>query len=151
MVESVVDFEYVIVPSELDAFILENSLIKKYQPFYNILLKDGKQYPYIKVDIKERFPKFTVVRKIKNDGAKYFGPYFGSIKAEEILKIINYAYPVRTCTMKFKEGKTVKRECLNYSLGLCSAPCTARISEKDYDRLVKGAISFLQGNRCSYA
>lgn len=146
MVESVVDFEYVIVPSELDAFILENSLIKKYQPFYNILLKDGKQYPYIKVDLKERFPKFTVVRKIKNDGAKYFGPYFGSIKAEEILKIINYAYPVRTCTMKFKEGKTAKRECLNYSLGLCSAPCTGRISEKDYDRLVKGAISFLQGN-----
>ena len=146
MVDSIVDFEYIIVPSELDAFILENSLIKKYQPFYNILLKDGKQYPYIKVDLKEKFPRFSVVRKVKNDNAKYFGPYFGTVKAEEILKIINYAYPIRTCTLKFKEGKAEKRECLNYSLGLCSAPCTARINEKDYNNLVKGAISFLQGN-----
>lgn len=146
MVENVCDFEYVIVPSELDAFILENSLIKKYQPFFNILLKDGKQYPYIKISLKEKFPKFSVVRKIKNDGSKYFGPYFGSVKADEILKTINYAYPIRTCNLKFKEGKKEKRECLNYSLGLCSAPCTGRIDENAYNKLVKNSMNFLQGD-----
>lgn len=146
MVENIADFEYIITPSELDAFILENSLIKKYQPFFNILLKDGKQYPYIKVNLNEKFPTFAITRKIKKDGAKYYGPYFGSIKADEILKTINYAYPIRTCGHNFENGKTLKRECLNYSLGLCCAPCTRKVSDQQYLNYVKSAIKFLQGN-----
>ena len=105
MVDNIFDFEYIITPTELDAFILENTLIKKHQPFFNILLKDGKQYPYIRVNPHDDYPKFSVVRKIKKDGAKYFGPYFGKINAYELLKTINSAYPIRTCNKEFKTRK----------------------------------------------
>lgn len=145
MVENIADFEYIITPSELDAFILENIMIKQHRPFFNILLKDGKQYPYIRVNPHEDYPRFSVVRKVKSDGARYFGPYFGKINAYELLKTINCAYPVRTCNKEFKTKKRT-RPCLNYSLGLCSAPCCDKISKEDYKLLVLNAIHFLNGN-----
>lgn len=144
MVDNIYDFEYILTPSELDAFILENTLIKKHKPFFNILLKDGKQYPYIRVNPKEMYPRFSVVRKVKKDGAKYFGPYFGKINAYEILKTINVAYPVRTCNKEFKVKKRT-RPCLNYSLGLCSGPCCDKISQEDYKIIVNKAMRFLNG------
>ena len=145
MVDNIADFEYIITPSELDAFILENTLIKKHQPFFNILLKDGKQYPYIKVNPHDAYPKFSVVRKVKRDGAKYFGPYFGRLNAYELLETIRSAFPLRDCNKSFAV-KNKDRPCLNYSLGLCSAPCCGFISQEEYKNLVGKAMQFLNGN-----
>ena len=146
MVDNVDNFDYFITMSEMDALALESNLIKKYQPFYNILLKDGKQFPYIKIDMKEPFPKLEIVRKVKKDGAKYFGPYFAGIDVREIVKTINSAFKIRTCNLKITETSMAKRECLNYSLGLCSAPCTKRISKDDYRKEIDRVINFLNGN-----
>ncbi len=146
MVDNVDTFDYFIAMSEMDALALESNLIKKYQPYYNILLKDGKQFPYIKINLKEPFPKFEIVRKVKKDGAKYFGPYFAGIDAKEILKIMYAAFKIRTCNNKISLESVAKRECLNYSLGLCSAPCTKRISRDEYMQEINKAINFLNGN-----
>ena len=146
MVDNIDDFEYFITASEMDALALESNLIKKYQPFYNILLKDGKQFPYIKINIKDPYPRLEIVRKVKKDGAKYFGPYFAGLDAREILKTINSAFKIRTCSMKITETSKAKRECLNYSMGLCSAPCTKRISPQEYRREIDKVVNFLNGN-----
>ena len=146
MVDNVDIFDYFITMSEMDALALESNLIKKYQPFYNILLKDGKQFPYIKINLKEPFPKIEIVRKVKKDGAKYFGPYFAGIDVREIAKTINSAFKLRTCNLKITESSMAKRECLNYSLGLCSAPCTKKINREDYLKEVDKVINFLNGN-----
>ncbi len=144
MVSQVADFNYILTNSELDAFVLESNLIKKYQPFYNILLKDGKSYPYIKVNMDTDFPKLEVVRKVKKDGAKYFGPYFG-INAYDVVSAVNYAYPIRTCDKKIKANNKMRRGCLNYSLGLCSAPCLCKITKDEYAKLLPKVFEFLNG------
>ena len=147
MVDHVDDFDYFIAVSELDALALESNLIHKHQPFYNILLKDGKAFPYIKIDMKEDFPKLEIVRKVKNESnAKYFGPYFAGIDPREILKTINFAFKIRTCSLKITNTPNAKRECLNYSLGLCPAPCTGKITKEDYAEEIKKVIRFLNGN-----
>ena len=147
MVDNVDIFDYFITMSELDALALENNLIKKYQPFYNILLKDGKTFPYIRIDMKEEFPKLEIVRKIKkNDSAKYFGPYIAGIDPKAILKTISSAFKVRTCSKKFSSTHPLKRECLNYALGLCLAPCTNRVTRAEYMEELKKVINFLNGN-----
>ncbi|MBQ7885226.1 MAG: excinuclease ABC subunit UvrC [Clostridia bacterium] len=147
MVEHIADFEYFITLSEQDAFALENNLIKQYQPFYNILLKDSKTFAYIKVNLKQDYPVFEITRKLKNDGAKYFGPYINGISAREVLELLNLAFPVRKC--KEKIGKNKKRACLNYSMGLCKAPCMKYISKAEYRQIVNQAIEFLKGNEKS--
>ncbi len=144
MVDHVDDFEYYITLSEQDAFALENNLIKKYQPFYNILLKDSKTFAYIKVDLKQEFPKFEITRRIKSDGAKYFGPYISGVSARDVLNLLHLAFPVRRCSEKI--GKKHKRACLNYSIGLCKAPCMAFIDKAEYRQIVDQAIDFLKGN-----
>ena len=144
MVSQVADFSYILTNSELDALVLESNLIKKHQPFYNILLKDGKSYPYIKIDASVDFPKLEVVRKVKKDNAKYFGPYFG-INAYDVVNAVNYAYPVRTCDKKIKANNKMHRGCLNYSLGLCSAPCMCKITKEDYAKLLPNVYDFLNG------
>ena len=146
MVDSIDDFEYFITVSEMDALALESNLIKKYQPFYNILLKDGKQFPYIKINLKEPFPKLEIVRKVKPDGAKYFGPYFAGIDVRELVRTINTAFKLRICNQKITSSSIAKRECLNYSLGLCSAPCTKKINQQEYRSEINRVIHFLNGN-----
>ncbi len=147
MVNNVDDFDYFIAVSELDALGLESNLIHKHQPFYNILLKDGKAFPYIKIDMKEEFPRLEIVRKVKkNDGAKYFGPYIAGIDPREILKTINFAFKIRTCKQKVDSNHRAKRECLNFSLGLCNAPCTGRVSKEEYGKEIQKVIRFLSGN-----
>lgn len=147
MVNNVDDFDYFIAMSELDALGLESNLIHKHQPFYNILLKDGKAFPYIKINMKEDFPRLEIVRKVKkNDGARYFGPYISGIDPREILKTINMAFKVRTCSMKIDDKHHAKRECLNYSLGLCLAPCTNKVTKQEYAEEIKKVIQFLNGN-----
>ena len=143
MVENVRDFNYIITDSEIDALALENNLIKKYKPKYNILLKDDKTYPYIKVNMREDFPNFSITRKIKKDGSKYFGPFMGGISCKDILEIVQMTFCVRLCHTA-TTGK--ERECLNYHIGRCFAPCAGKISKEDYAVRVKNALSFLDGN-----
>lgn len=145
MVSNVYDLDYFITLTEFDALALESNLIKKYQPYYNILLKDGKAFAYIKLDKTKPFAKFETTRKLGKN-AKYFGPYFSGISAGEILKIINLAFPLRTCNIKINPDKPKQRACLNYSLGLCSAPCTNQVSLEEYNNYVKQAIDFLNGD-----
>ena len=145
MVSNIVDFYYIIAPTEIDALSLENNLIKKHKPRYNILLKDDKTYPYIKVDLKETFPKFTITRKIKKDGSKYFGPFMGGVSVGSVLEIINLAFGIRPCDKKLNPEKCLK-PCLNYHIKKCYAPCAGLINQEDYKTVVMGAINFLNGD-----
>ncbi len=145
MVSNVADFYYIIVPSEIDALSLENNLIKKHKPRYNILLKDDKTYPYLKIDLKEPYPTFRVTRKIKKDGAKYFGPFMGGVSVKGVLEIINLAFGLRVCDKKLNPEKAVK-PCLNYHIKKCFAPCALYISHDEYMQKVSGAIDFLSGD-----
>lgn len=144
MVENIADFNYIITSSEIDALALENNLIKKYKPKYNILLKDDKTYPYIKVDMREEFPNFYITRKIKKDGCKYFGPFMGGINCRDILDTLQLTFCVRLCHMAITSKP--KRECLNYHIGRCNAPCAGKITTEDYAIQVKKALNFLEGN-----
>ncbi len=145
MVSKIADFEYIITNSELDALILECNLIKKYMPHYNILLKDGKNYSYIRIDTKQDFPSLEAVRHIKKDKAKYFGPYFNGLTAKEIIKIIYLAFPIRQCTHKFSPQKPLKRACLNYSMGMCCGPCINNVTSVEYHKHISEIIDFLNG------
>ena len=143
MVENISDFNYIITNSEIDALALENNLIKKYKPKYNILLKDDKTYPYIKADMREEFPTFYITRKIKKDGCRYFGPFMGGINCKDILDTLQLTFCVRLCHTKITGNK---RECLNYHIGRCTAPCAGRVNAEEYAAQVKKALSFLDGN-----
>lgn len=145
MVKNIADFYYIIAPSEIDALSLENNLIKKHKPRYNILLKDDKTYPYLKIDLKEAFPTFRVTRKIKKDGARYFGPFMGGVSVKGVLEIINLAFGIRPCDKKLNPEKPIK-PCLNYHIKKCLAPCGHRISEEEYRSRVAGATDFLSGD-----
>ncbi len=143
MVKSIADFSYIITPTEIDALSLENNLIKKHKPKYNILLKDDKTYPYLRLDLKEKFPTLTVTRKLKKDGAKYFGPFMGGISVYDVIYMVNFVFGLRPCNKKLKafNGKP----CLNYHIGKCKAPCSGALSREEYILQVKSAMEFLSG------
>ena len=143
MVENIDDFYYIITQTETDALALENNLIKKYKPKYNILLKDDKTYPYIKVHTKEEYPRVSITRKIKKDG-KYFGPFMGGIRCGELLDIISSVYNVRTCSVAI--GEKPKKPCLDYHLKRCLAPCAHVCTREEYAEKIKQTIAFLDGN-----
>ena len=143
MVEHIADFSYIITKTEIDALALENNLIKKYKPKYNILLKDDKTYPYIKVHTKEEFPRVSITRKIKKDG-KYFGPFMGGVRCRDILDIVSMVYGVRTCTTAI--SSTTKKPCLAYHLGRCSAPCAHLCTQEQYAVQIKKVLAFLDGD-----
>ena len=145
MVNNIVDFEYIITKSEIDALSLENNLIKKYKPRYNILLKDDKTYPYIKINLKEDFPTFTVTRRIRKDGAKYFGPFMGGVSVRDVIDVINQTYSIRPCDIKINANK-LQKVCLNYHIGKCSGECAGLVTKEDYAKRVEGALDFLNGN-----
>jgi len=145
MVKNIAEFEYIVTDSEMEALILECNLIKKYSPRYNILLKDDKHYPFIKVTINEEFPRIFVTRNITNDGGKYFGPYTDSAAVYSTIELIKQIFPLRTCRRTIKEGVLHDRPCLNYHIGLCKAPCTGYISKEEYGMLIKGALELLTG------
>ena len=142
MVSNIADFYYVITKSEVDALSLENNLIKKYKPKYNILLKDDKTYPYIRVSLSEKYPAFAMTRK-HGRGGKYFGPYMGGVRVRDVLEILNIAFGVRICSTAI--GAKPKKPCLNYHIGRCPAPCAHLITEEEYAERVKAAIRFLGG------
>ncbi len=143
MVENIADFSYIITKTEIDALALENNLIKKYKPKYNILLKDDKTYPYIKVHTKEEFPRVSITRKIKKDG-RYFGPFMGGVRCGDILDIIASVYNVRTCTVSITQKP--KKPCLRHHLHRCLAPCAGLCSKEEYADRVKKTIAFLDGD-----
>ena len=143
MLTHVADFRYIICPSEVDALVTENNLIKRHTPRYNILLKDDKTYPYLRVDLKEDFPTVRLVRKLKNDGARYFGPYMQSVNVRDITELIHTAFRVRECSRDISKPS---RPCLNYHLGRCLAPCAGNVSREEYREEVKKVLAFLSGN-----
>ncbi len=145
MVMNITDFYYILTNSEADALTLENNLIKKYKPKYNILLKDDKSYPYLKINLKEKFPTFKITRTFTNDKCKYFGPFMLGVKIDDVLSIIKEAYKIRPCQHK-GIGEKQRKECLNYHLGLCLAPCNFKCSETEYKKEVFKAIDFLNGD-----
>jgi len=140
MMMRVADFDYVISSSEVEALILENNLIKAYQPRYNILLRDDKTYPYIKISA-EKYPRISIVRESKDKVSRYYGPYTEVGNVKETLKLLNNIFPLRTC----KNLKEQTRPCLNYDLGKCLGPCTGQVSEVDYRLMVAGMVDFLEG------
>ncbi len=147
MVSHIHDFEYVVTKNESEALTLEANLIKQYQPHYNILLKDDKHFPYIRVDLRKDYPVFTVVKRLENDGAKYLGPYISTFLLRDALTAIRDYFPVRHCK-KDIEKSIAKRErpCLMYHIHKCCAPCSGNVSREEYHRLVSNVIDFLQGN-----
>lgn len=147
MVEKITDLEYIITPDEVNAYVLENNLIKKYKPHFNIMLKDDKQYPYIKIDMSQVFPKIEVVRKFsKKHNVRYYGPYMQGISVREVIDTVNSIFCLRTCNNNIYKLFKNHRACLNYHIGKCVAPCTGEISPIEYSKRVNGAMDFLSGN-----
>ncbi|MEG1560050.1 MAG: excinuclease ABC subunit UvrC [Clostridia bacterium] len=147
MVANIEDFEYILTKNETEALTLESNLIKQFQPRYNILLKDDKQFPYVRLDIKKDFPRFEVVRRVRDDGARYFGPYLSGIALKESLDIIRNNYPVRQCKKDIEKAIARReRPCLMYHIGKCCAPCTGLVTREEYYALLDEISSFLSGN-----
>ena len=145
MLSHVEDFRYVITATETDALSLENTLIKKHTPPYNILLKDDKQYPYVKVDLTADFPKLVPTRKFVRDKCKYFGPItYGGIKA--VMEVLSHAFPTITCNFNFDKLPKNFRPCLNYHIGRCCGPCVGAVTKAEYRKIIDKAVKFLQGD-----
>ncbi|APQ97386.1 excinuclease ABC subunit UvrC [Clostridium botulinum] len=145
MVKNIEEFEYIITDSEIEALILECNLIKKYRPKYNILLKDDKHYPFIKVTLAEDFPRVISTRKVTKDGSKYFGPYVDGSSVKDIIELIKKTFPIRTCKKNIVEGAKAIRPCLNYQIGLCKAPCAQYIKKSEYRETIDDVIKLLSG------
>ena len=141
MVSLIDHFEYIVVDNEAEALILECNLIKKNRPKFNVLLKDDKTYPYIKIDIKSDYPNVTITRKIINDGSKYFGPYANPGAAKEMLDFIKQKYNIRQC----KNFRSETRVCLNYHINRCLGPCMGYVSKEDYRKQIDEIIDILDG------
>ena len=141
MVSLIDHFEYIVVGSEDEALILECNLIKKYRPKFNVLLKDDKTYPYIKVDVKSDYPGVFITRRILNDGAKYFGPYPSASSAKEMVSFIKEKFQIRQC----KNFKNRDRACLNYHIKKCLAPCMGYVSKEDYRKQIDQICLLLDG------
>ncbi len=145
LVDNINEFEHIIVDNEVEALILEANLIKKHKPKYNILLRDDKQYPYIKITTKEKFPRVVKTRKVLKDGAKYFGPFPSSYAVNDTLEIIRNIYPIRTCKLNLDKNPAKNRPCLNYYIDRCLAPCQGCVDEKEYNMMIEEIIMFLNG------
>ena len=141
MVSLIEHFEYIVVDNEAEALILECNLIKKNRPKFNVLLKDDKTYPYIKVDVKSEYPNVAITRRIVNDGSKYFGPYANPGAAKEMLDFIKQKYKIRQC----RNFKYNDRPCLNYHIKRCLAPCQGYVSREEYMEQINEIIDLLEG------
>ena len=146
MVSNVASFDYILTDSEMEALTLENSLIKQYNPKYNIKLKDAKAYPYIKIDMDSDYPKITMTRKRAADNAKYFGPYSSATAVYSIIQTIQKSFGIASCQKSFPKDIGKERPCLNSHLGFCSAPCTGNVSSEEYKEVFREIIEFLKGS-----
>ena len=146
MVTKIARFEYIITDSELEALVLECNLIKEHRPKYNTMLMDDKTYPYIKVTVKESYPRVLFSRQMKKDKAKYFGPYTSAAAVKDTIELIRKIYKLRTCNRNLPKDQGKERPCLNYHIKQCDAPCQGYISEEVYGEKVRKALEFLNGN-----
>lgn len=146
MVERISWFEYIVTDSELEALVLENNLIKEHRPKYNTLLRDDKTYPYIKVTLQEAYPRVLFVRRVKRDGAKYYGPFTSAEATHQTIDLVQKLCRIRTCNRRLPENIGRDRPCLNYHMKQCDAPCAGKISQKDYMEHIQDALRFLDGD-----
>ena len=145
MIAHIDDFEVLLCETNLEALILECNLIKLHKPYYNILLKDDKHYPYLKVDMRQPFPRLELCRKMEKDGAKYFGPYIGANAVRQVIEAVRDVFPIRSCKQVLPP-KSPKRPCMNYDIGRCLAPCAGKCTEETYREMMEGVLSFLGGD-----
>ncbi|PYG85701.1 excinuclease ABC subunit C [Ruminiclostridium sufflavum DSM 19573] len=145
MVSKISEFEYIVTDSEVEALMLECNLIKKYRPKYNILLKDDKNYPYIKVTMNEEYPRILKTRRVERDGAKYFGPYSSNLAVNDTIDTLNKLFPVKTCGKRLPKDIGKARPCLNYYMKQCLAPCQGEVNKEEYHEMMKKICSFLGG------
>ena len=145
MISHIDDFDILLCETNLEALILECNLIKLHRPYYNILLKDDKHYPYLKVNLKEPFPRLEITRRMEKDGARYFGPYIGASAVKQVIEAVRGVFPLRTCRQSLPP-KTPKRPCVNYDIRKCMAPCAGKCTEEEYGRMMAGVIHFLEGD-----
>ncbi|MBR6954998.1 MAG: excinuclease ABC subunit UvrC [Clostridia bacterium] len=145
MISHIADFDILLCESNLEALCLECNLIKQHKPYYNILLKDDKHYPYLRLDLREPFPRLTMARRMQKDGARYFGPYIGATAVKQIIDAVRDVFPLRTCRMTLPVKKPV-RPCINYDMGKCLAPCAQKCTEAEYWDMMDGVLSFLNGD-----
>ncbi|MDD4796152.1 MAG: excinuclease ABC subunit UvrC, partial [Eubacteriales bacterium] len=148
LVQDVADIDYVLVQDEREALMLECNLIKRHQPRYNILLKDGKHYPYLRVDTADPYPRVEIVRRLKKgDKARYFGPYMSTGSLRATLEAVKKIFPIRSCAKDIqKAAQRGERPCLNAQIGLCMAPCTGQVPRAEYAKVVRDVCRFLQGH-----
>ncbi len=147
MVSHIEDFQYIITSNETEALTLESNLIKALMPRYNILLKDDKHFPYVRLDTRQDFPRFEVVRRVKKDGARYFGPYLSAMSLRDALNAIRDVFPVRHCRKDISRAiARNERPCLMYHLGKCCAPCSGNVSREEYHKLLDSVCRFLEGH-----
>ncbi|MFA7637627.1 MAG: excinuclease ABC subunit UvrC, partial [Monoglobales bacterium] len=144
MVANIADFEYIVTATETEALVLECNLIKKHSPHYNILLKDNKQYPYIKITVRDPFPRMLLARREIKDGAKYFGPFTAGV-ARQTMDVIYKTFKLPDCKRNFPKDIGKERPCLNYHIGKCVAPCTGKLSEAEYNEIIDEVCDFLEG------
>ncbi|HHW00566.1 MAG TPA: excinuclease ABC subunit UvrC [Clostridiaceae bacterium] len=147
MVPLIEEFEYIVTDSELEALILECNLIKKYRPKFNVLLKDDKTYPYIKVTMNEEYPRVIMTRRIQKDGGKYFGPYTNVGAVKETIKILKKLFPMKTCNKVLPRDIGKERPCLNYYIYQCLGPCQGNVDKEEYRMVMKDICSFLAGRQ----
>ena len=143
LVSHITDVETMVTRSELEALILESNLVKRHKPRFNIVLRDDKQYPYVRLPIKDDFPRLSIVRRVQKDGALYYGPYTPANALRETLKVIKHVFPLATCTIDI-DG-TADRACIEFEIKRCMAPCTGNQSKEEYHQIVKQARQFLEG------
>lgn len=144
LIKNIADLDYIITNSEADAFILEATLIKRYRPKYNIMLKDDKRYPFVKITVNEPFPRIFITRELLKDNAKYFGPYTEVRYLRNTLRDLEWIFPLRSCNRNIPKIK-YKQPCMNFQLGKCPAPCIGNISQKDYAKTVNQLLRFFNG------
>lgn len=145
MISHIADFDILLCDTNLEALCLECNLIKRHRPYYNILLKDDKHYPYLRVDLKEPYPRMTLARRMEKDGAKYFGPYIGATAVKQVIDAVRGVFPLRTCKLALPL-KSPRRPCINYDIGKCMAPCAGKCTEEAYWDMMDGVLSFLGGD-----
>ncbi len=146
MVSNIADFDYIITDTESEALALECNLIKKYRPKYNILLKDDKQYPYIKITTNEDYPRIYITRRITNDGSLYFGPYMSAYSIKIALETIKKVFMVRSCNLNLPADISKKRPCLYHHIKQCLAPCTGKVSKEEYREILNKISDVLKGD-----
>lgn len=143
LVSQIADLETMVTRSELEALILESNLVKRHRPRFNVVLRDDKQYPYLRLPVKDRFPRLSIVRRVQKDGALYYGPYTPAGALRETLKVIKKVFPLATCTIDI-DGKA-ERACIEFEIKRCMAPCTGQQTQEDYHRIVRQVRQFLEG------